>query len=168
MVNGFSSVPPVKASEVASNVYTLISTTGGPGSIEGDFAQTNVPGSGLDYLLQSGSIDNEGQDYNLRFKLAWTEGGQSQGTGSFTINAGTAFEVDLALQDQTGPSGGFALGWDGSSLSKGGDGLLILSAQNTYTGSTTIEAGILRTDAVNAIAASDSVAVNGTLEYERQ
>ena len=165
VVNGFSSVPPVRASEVAANVYTLISTTGGPGSITGDFAQTNVPGTNLDYLLQSGSIDNNAQDYNLRFKLAWTEGGRSQGTGSFTLNEGTSFNVDIVLENQDVPDdGGFATGWNGRDLTKNGDGLLILSAQNTYTGATMVNGGILQTDAVDAIASSDAVTVNGTLD----
>ncbi|MGR6455021.1 autotransporter-associated beta strand repeat-containing protein [Pseudomonas plecoglossicida] len=38
------------------------------------------------------------------------------------------------------PVAGFDSGWDGKSLSKSGGGLLVLSAANTHTGGTTVEA----------------------------
>lgn len=126
---------PTKASEITGKSITLIHTTGG---ITGDF-DNNTANSGLDYLLADGSSD--GFDYSVGYRMAWTDGGQTQGTGTFTLAADTAFEVDTVLADQ---SGTFDSGWDGKSLTKAGDGKLILSGANTYTGGTTLEAGTLQ------------------------
>ncbi|PNM27325.1 hypothetical protein A6J66_000665 [Yersinia enterocolitica] len=97
----------------------------------------------------------------MRFRLAWTDGLPRQATGSFTVNAGTAFDIDSALTDQSVPTGGFASGWDGKSLTKAGDGLLVLSALNQYTGSTTVNGGTLRTDMADSLLSSSEVTVNG-------
>lgn len=94
---------------------------------------------------------------------AWTEGLQAKGTGNVTVTDGTAFDVDTVLADQTVPAGGFTTGWDGKSLTKAGNGLLVLSALNTYTGSTTLSGGTLRTDAVDSIASSSELNINGGL-----
>ncbi|MBV8041051.1 autotransporter outer membrane beta-barrel domain-containing protein [Pluralibacter sp.] len=156
-VNGFVGGPtPVKSSDVASNTYTVIHTLNG---ITGDFS--NNLASQLDYLLYDGHISTDGKDYNLGFRLAWNEGLQDKSTGGFTLNDGTAFDVDTVLADQTAPTGGFDTGWDGKSLTKAGNGLLVLSAVNTYTGSTTLNAGILRTDVADSIADSSALTING-------
>jgi autotransporter family porin len=158
-LNGFVDAPvPVKSSEVASNLYTLIHTTNG---ITGDFTNTPLTPSGLDYLLHDGHLSTDGRDYNLGFRMAWSEGGQPFGTGNFTVNAGTAFNVDTVLSDQTVPAGGFTTGWDGKSLVKAGNGLLVLSAVNTYTGSTTLGAGVLRTDVADSLASNNALTING-------
>ncbi|MGL5633154.1 MAG: autotransporter outer membrane beta-barrel domain-containing protein [Azovibrio sp.] len=99
--------------------------------------------------------------YKLGFSLAWTEASQAQSTGSFTMNEGTGFNVDVALSDQAVPAGGFDSGWDGRSLSKSGAGTLILSQQNTYSGSTTLNEGLLRTDVADSLARSSNVIING-------
>lgn len=158
-IDGFTdSEPPVKASDIANNTYTVIHTTNG---ITGDFDNNPLTSTGLDYLLYDGHLSTDGMDYNLGFRLAWNEGLQGKGTGSFTLDAGTAFDIDTVLADQTVPPGGFQSGWDGSSLTKDGNGLLILSAVNTYTGTTTLRDGILRTDVDDSIAASNALTVNG-------
>ncbi|PVZ85887.1 hypothetical protein C9426_17385 [Serratia sp. S1B] len=146
---------PAKASEVTTNNYTLIHTTNG---ISGDFTNNPLDPVDLDYLLHEGHISADGKDYNLGFQLAWTEGGQAQGTGNFTLSAGTAFDIDQALTDQTGP---FDSGWDGKSLTKNGEGLLVLSAVQGYTGTTTLNGGTLQTDIADAFDTSTAVAVNG-------
>jgi autotransporter family porin len=159
VINGFANGPaPVKSSEVANGTYTVIHTANG---ITGDFVNNPLKDSNLDYLLNDGHISTDGRDYNLGFRLAWNEGLQNKSTGSFTLNDDTAFDVDGVLADQTVPAGGFATGWDGKSLTKAGNGLLILSAANTYTGRTTLTAGTLRTDVVDNISSSSDVIVNG-------
>ncbi|QMG41239.1 autotransporter outer membrane beta-barrel domain-containing protein [Citrobacter freundii] len=161
IVNGFVASPtPVKASEVANNTWTVIHTTNG---ITGDFVNNPLDESGLDYLLHDGHLSLDRMDYNLGFRLAWTEGLQAKGTGNVTVTDGTAFDVDTVLADQTVPAGGFTTGWDGKSLTKAGNGLLVLSALNTYTGSTTLSGGTLRTDAVDSIASSSELNINGGL-----
>lgn len=159
VVNGFvdSGSAPTTASDAMSLQYILLHTTDG---ITGDFVNNPLTSTGLDYLLHDGHLTNGNRDYELGFRLAWTEGGQNGGTGSFTINEGTAFDVDIVLSDQTIPSGGFASGWDGSSLEKNGLGRLVLSKENTYTGTTTVNRGILQTTIDNAFADSSDVIIN--------
>ena len=161
-VNGFVAGPtPLKASEVTNTTYTVIHTANG---ISGNFANNPLSPTGLDYLLQDGHVSLAGKDYDLGFQLAWTQGGTANGTGTFTMNANTAFNVDVALSNQTGS---FASGWDGQSLTKNGDGLLVLSAANTYTGSTTVNGGTLQTGVANTFASSSNVVVNGgTLDLD--
>ncbi|WP_445147127.1 autotransporter outer membrane beta-barrel domain-containing protein [Dyella sp. Tek66A03] len=163
-INGFADGPtPVTASAATSHAYTVIHTTGG---ISGSFINNPLAPTGLDYLLHDGYVSANGLDYNLGFRLAWTQGGAAQGTGTFTLGAGTAFNVDIALGNQTGP---FASGWDGQSLIKNGDGLLVLSGANTYRGTTTINAGTLQTGIANTFADSSNVVVNGgTLDLDGQ
>lgn len=156
VINGFADGPaPVKASEVTQNTYTVIHTTNG---ITGDFTNNPLVSTGIDYLLHDGHVSTNGKDYNLGFRMAWTEGLQSKGTGSFTVAQGTGFNIDTALTDQ---SGSFDSGWDGKSLTKAGGGLLVLSAVNTYSGKTIINDGTLRTDVADSIASSSDVIMNG-------
>ncbi|HDL6962652.1 TPA: autotransporter outer membrane beta-barrel domain-containing protein [Yersinia enterocolitica] len=159
VINGFADGPaPVKASATTTTTYNLIHTAHG---ISGNFDNNPLAPTGLDYLLHDGYLSNNDHDYDMRFGLAWTDGLQRQGTGSFTVNAGTAFDIDTALADQIVPTGGFASGWDGRSLTKAGDGLLVLSALNQYTGSTTVNGGTLRTDIADSLLSSREVTVNG-------
>ncbi|HDL6964606.1 TPA: hypothetical protein PXM28_004026, partial [Yersinia enterocolitica] len=125
VINGFAEeATPVKASAATTTTYNLIHTAHG---ISGNFDNNPLTPTGLDYLLHDGHLSNNDHDYDMRFGLAWTDGLQRQSTGSFTVNAGTAFDIDTALADQIVPTGGFASGWDGRSLTKAGDGLLVLS-----------------------------------------
>lgn len=156
MIRGFSqSAIPVQASQVISQTYTMLRTTGG---ITGNFVNNPLGSAGADYLLHQGFVSADTLDYNLGFRMAWTDGGTAAGTGTFTLAPNTAFDVDIALANQTGP---FASGWDGQSLTKNGEGLLRLSAANTYTGTTTVNAGTLQTGIVNAFASSSAVSVAG-------
>lgn len=155
-VKGFdASAQPVRASDIQAQTYTALHTTDG---ITGDFVNNPLANIGPDYLPAMGAISADGKDYNLGFQLAWTQGGQALGTGSFTLAQGTAFDVDQALVNQTGA---FDSGWDGKSLTKSGEGLLILSSSgNSYSGSTTLNRGVLRTGAANVFAQSSDVVVN--------
>lgn len=129
---------PVKASEATVHFYTLISTTDG---ITGDFINNPLLTTGLDYLLHHGYLANDGKDYVLGFELAWTRGRQNKGTGSFTLAAGTAFDIDINLEDQTGDPD---YEWDGKTLHKKGEGLLLISSDSTYTGNTIVDEGTLQ------------------------
>jgi autotransporter family porin len=158
--DGFVADPtlPVKASEALARSFTLIQTTNG---ITGNFSNSQAAQTDLDYLLRDGQVSADGKNYDLGFRMAWTDGGQAQGTGDFGVKDGTAFDVDIVLADQSVPAGGFVSGWDGKSLTKLGEGLLVLSANNTYTGSTTVQAGTLRADVANSFASNSNVIVNG-------
>jgi autotransporter family porin len=158
--NGFADYGGVvvSSSEIEQNAktYTLITTTNG---ITGDLTVGSSALALPDYLLGSGHLSSDGMSYEISdLNLAWNDGGQAAGTGTFTMAEGTAFNVDTVLSDQ---SGTFESGWDGKSLTKAGGGLLILSAQNTYTGSTTVNGGTLQMGGENTIATSRDVIVNG-------
>ncbi|MBJ2601623.1 autotransporter-associated beta strand repeat-containing protein, partial [Salmonella enterica subsp. enterica serovar Typhimurium] len=76
--------------------------------------------------------------------------------GSFAVN--TVLEnVDATLDPDS------ATGWDGTSLIKQGAGTLILNAENTYTGGTTISGGTLVATNVEALGTGD-VTDNAVLE----
>ncbi len=136
--------------------YTVIHTTGG---IAGDFASVTIGGSSslVDYLTATGGIS--GNDYIIRTGLTW-DASAGGGNGVFTLTNGSdAFNVSVALTDQTGP---FASGWDGKSLTKNGAGTLTLSEMNIYTGPTTINGGALAIAATGGI--TSSLTNNATFE----
>ena len=176
-LNGFSYSDPssiFRASALEATQTTIIRTTHG---ITNAFQSTDGTSTtlGPDYLVGTGFVAaNEltstgGQDYRVGFTLAWDHGGQADGTGNFSMGAGSAFNVDQALVDMTSTlTGGFSnLGWDGKSLIKNGDGLLILSAANTYTGSTTLNGGTLQLtanrDVDDALVSDGSIASSSAL-----
>ncbi|MCD1125452.1 autotransporter-associated beta strand repeat-containing protein [Jinshanibacter sp. LJY008] len=149
-----TSIIPVNASDLDANNATIIHTTGG---ISGDFTTVDLGGaaSSVDYLTLAGRIVG-GVDYNVGLGLTWLAG-SSLGNGTFTLtNVDDLFNVDVILADQTGS---FTSAWDGKSLTKAGLGTLQLSAVNTYTGSTLVNAGTLQTGIANAFATSSDVAV---------
>ncbi|MDR0354031.1 MAG: autotransporter-associated beta strand repeat-containing protein, partial [Opitutaceae bacterium] len=131
--------------------FTLLATTG---SIANQFT-TSIGGGGaaVDYLALTITKSADAKSYLLDASLIWNQPDNSR-AGAFTIDAGATFTVDTALADR---SANPATNWDGQSLAKQGAGTLILSAANTYTGSTAIHSGTLRLAAANAIAASTAV-----------
>ncbi|PVZ85057.1 hypothetical protein C9426_21270 [Serratia sp. S1B] len=160
VVKGFADRDtPITASSAIRQGYIFLHTAAG---ITGDFIDNPLIPDGLDYLLHNGEVIN-GVDYELDFHLAWTQGGQRDGTGSFSLHEGTGFNVDIALDNQTVPDGGFSSGWDGHSLVKDGAGRLVLSKENGYTGSSTVNDGVLQLDIADSIKASSDVIINGGL-----
>lgn len=85
---------------------------------------------------------------------------QGNGTVRFEPEAGKLQLISDAITDQTG-SGGTGANAGSYGLAKFGDGLLILSGANTYTGPTTVDAGILEVD--GSIVSTTTVNSGGTL-----
>ncbi|OAM87242.1 hypothetical protein AW736_24755, partial [Termitidicoccus mucosus] len=182
-VSGFSgTVTGTKASDVGGNSILLIRTGN---VIAGDFGARLVitPTSGLpDFIIAdayraSNGVRDEvtGTDYVVGFGLAWFSD-TTKGHGSFTLDAGHAFNVDVSLVDEDS-KGTFATGaWDGKSLTKLGAGTLVLSSVNTYSGATIIREGGLLVSATGANAAAalgtgtlvlfDSTTTSGTLLFD--
>ncbi|WP_256702441.1 autotransporter-associated beta strand repeat-containing protein [Burkholderia sp. SRS-W-2-2016] len=154
-VTGFTATAPTSASALPGTLYTIVHTTGG---ITGDFGTISLGGasSTVDYLTLAARASTGGLDYNVGFGLTW-QAGTTLGNGTFTLtNAADAFNVDVALANEAASS----TGWDGTDLTKAGAGTLTLSAQNTYTGTTTVNGGTLAMGIANAIASSSAVTVN--------
>ncbi|WP_228350880.1 MULTISPECIES: beta strand repeat-containing protein [Limnobaculum] len=150
-----SAITPTSASALANSTTTMIHTTGG---ITGNFSTINVGSatSEYDYLTISGFKSSDGLDYDIGYGLTWLAG-PALGNGTFTLtNSDDIFNVDVVLADQSGP---FTSGWDGNSLTKEGDGTLLLSAVNTYTGATLLRGGTLQTGIENAFATSSRVSI---------
>ncbi|MCC8395409.1 autotransporter-associated beta strand repeat-containing protein [Paraburkholderia sp. MMS20-SJTR3] len=154
-VTGFTATAPTSASALPGTLYTIVHTTGG---ITGDFSSISLGGaaSTVDYLTLAARASADALDYNVGFGLTW-QAGATLGNGTFTLaNAADAFNVDVALANETAS----ATGWDGTDLTKAGAGTLTMSAQNTYTGTTTVNGGTLAMGIANAIATSSAVTVN--------
>ena len=78
------------------------------------------------------------------------------GTGTLTFGAGSQTVSD-AIADQTG-SAGSGGSWN---VTKNGAGTTTLSANNTYSGGTTVTAGTLQIGVANALSTSGALTVNG-------
>lgn len=145
-----------------TNTYTGVTTIGG-----------GVLATGL--LANGGSDSGIGASSNVAANLVLANGtlrytGNTVSTNrAFTISAGTTGTVDVATSGQELTVSGVIAATTGS-LVKTGAGILKLTAVNTYTGTTTVNNGILRAHAGNttagAIGNSSAVIVNngGTIE----
>ncbi len=157
-VSGIAASAPSTASALPAIQFNIIHTAAA-GNITGDFIAVNAADVGgfPDYLTLTGTKVNNNQDYNVGLMLTWNAGAV-KGNGLFTLtNASDTFTVDVPLIDQSGST----TGWDGTTLTKSGAGTLILSAANTYTGETQIQAGTLALDGTaNTIASSSAVTVD--------
>lgn len=149
-ITGFSlPVSLTKASELADTLVDLLNSTT---PIDGDFTTVNQTTSAtVDYLtLYAGrSIDN--QKYQAGVSLTW-DLDTTKALGSFTLGDGESFEVNTPLDDRTLPFDN----WDGKTLTKKGEGTLILSEENRYSGGTVIEDGVLRIFADNNLGAAEA------------
>jgi autotransporter family porin len=156
-ISGISGSPE-KASDIDPTQYLLIST----GSISNDFSTFTIGGgTGVDYATV---ITTKGTNsYTAGLGLTWYSGDSAHGNFTLT-NSTDTFTVDVALIDQTGN-----LGWHDSSLTKKGDGTLILSAANTYTGGTTVSAGALTVTGTlgSGGAYAGDIANNGKLTFDQ-
>ncbi|EBS8190329.1 autotransporter outer membrane beta-barrel domain-containing protein [Salmonella enterica subsp. enterica serovar Hadar] len=150
------------------DTFTLIASDK---TIAGDFEKLTVAGMDADladFITVDGRIDDTGKQYELTTALTWyadRDDAVTDAHGTFNLtNADGSFAVNTVLEnvDATlGPAN--ATGWDGTSLIKQGAGTLILNAENTYTGGTTISGGTLVATNVDALGSGD-VTDDATLE----
>ncbi|MDH6233181.1 fibronectin-binding autotransporter adhesin [Mesorhizobium soli] len=142
-IAGYSgpTTPPASTNGLPATQFTVIQTSTNGITLGSDFS-VSVGGSTspVDYLTVITGKSADSDSYNVGLGLTWLDTtGNSNGVFTLT-NANEAFDVALALTDQAANA---TTGWDGKSLTKNGDGTLTLSAQNTYTGTTTVNAGTL-------------------------
>src|SRR6056300_764896 len=95
-------------------------------------------------------------------------GGTLQTTADFTLNTNRGITLSTGggtINTNTGTTLTYGGVIDGSTaFTKSGDGTLLISGTQTYTGATTISAGTLQLGASNLIVNSSTMAVNGTLD----
>ncbi|WP_245636324.1 autotransporter domain-containing protein [Achromobacter kerstersii] len=117
----------------------LMDTQGG---IQGDFAAVNISGftSAVDYLTLHTGKSADSLKYLASYDLSWTAKNSFR-HGTFTLTQPTdSYTVGVALNDQVANA---STGWNGTTLTKAGEGTLVLTGNNTYTGGTEIRLGTL-------------------------
>ncbi|EAW3603211.1 fibronectin-binding autotransporter adhesin ShdA [Salmonella enterica] len=115
-----------------------------------------------DYLTINAGVDaNDNTNYELSTGLSWYAGANSARAahGTFTVDAGSTFTVTSELDETTATSN-----WDGSKLTKQGDGTLILSNTGNDYGDTEIDGGILTAKDAASLGTGDvTIAESATL-----
>ncbi|EBH5840752.1 TPA: autotransporter-associated beta strand repeat-containing protein [Salmonella enterica subsp. enterica serovar Monschaui] len=150
------------------DTFTLIASDK---TIAGDFEKLTVAGMDADladFITVDGRIDDTGKQYELTTALTWyadRDDAVTDAHGTFNLtNADGSFAVNTVLENVDATlDPASATGWDGTSLIKQGAGTLILNAENTYTGGTTISGGTLVATSVDALGSGD-VTDNAVLE----
>ncbi|WP_058913149.1 autotransporter outer membrane beta-barrel domain-containing protein [Entomohabitans teleogrylli] len=133
----------------APYTFTLLNTDS---AIHGDFSHFTIAGMGAkktDFLTVDGRINpGDNTRYELATSLSWyadRDNAATRAHGTFTLSeANGSFTVNSRLEDVADtlvPTN--TSDWDGKSLTKLGSGTLVLSAANTYSGTTDIKEGTL-------------------------
>jgi autotransporter-associated beta strand protein len=120
---------------------TVIETLNG---ITGDFTlyaggQSMAPGLEQFMNITLEKINSD-RDLVVEQSLVWNQAVNAH--GHFYIASGT-FDLADSLSNNVNPNAGITYNWDGMSLTKTGAGTLRLSANNTYTGRTSVSTGTL-------------------------
>ncbi|XEQ04445.1 fibronectin-binding autotransporter adhesin ShdA [Salmonella enterica subsp. enterica] len=115
-----------------------------------------------DYLTINAGVDaNDNTNYELSTGLSWYAGANSARAahGTFTVDADSTFTVTSELDETTANSN-----WNGSKLTKQGDGTLILSNTGNDYGDTVIDGGILAAKDAASLGTGDvTIAESATL-----
>ncbi|RZN02779.1 hypothetical protein D9741_14220, partial [Escherichia sp. E14V7] len=133
--------------------FTLIDADS---AISGDFEELTVAGieaKETDFLTVDSRINPaDDTQYELTTSLSWyadVDNAATDAHGTFTLsNPDGSFTLNTALTDVDANS---STGWDGKTLTKAGDGTLILNVSNTYSGDTYVNGGTLVAGADNAL-----------------
>lgn len=137
--------------------FTLIDSVN---DIQGDFDDLTIAGmeqKTVDFMTVDGKIDDEDRSrYALTASLSWYADHDNAATdahGTFTLsNPDGSFTLGTDLtdvDDSLDPAS--TTGWDGKTLTKEGEGTLILTGNNDYTGGTVINEGTLTAASEHAL-----------------
>ncbi|EDV6092372.1 fibronectin-binding autotransporter adhesin ShdA [Salmonella enterica subsp. enterica] len=129
-----------------------------------DSLTTNIDTDSLpDYLTFGVDVDaNDNTNFVLEQQLSWNANATSisEASGTFTLGDNETFEVTSELSKVSPVPGG----WDGETLTKEGDGTLILSNTANDYGNTVINGGTLSAKDAAALGSGDvAIAENATL-----
>lgn len=130
-----------------------------------DSLTTNIDTDSLpDYLTFGVDVDaNDNTNFVLEQQLSWNANATSisEASGTFTLGDNETFEVTSELSKVSPVLGG----WDGETLTKEGDGTLILSNTANDYGNTNINGGTLSANDAAALGSGDvAIAENAKLE----
>ncbi|HDC2222581.1 TPA: fibronectin-binding autotransporter adhesin ShdA [Salmonella enterica] len=129
-----------------------------------DSLTTNIDTDSLpDYLTFGVDVDaNDNTNFVLEQQLSWNANATSisEASGTFTLGDNETFEVTSELSKVSPVPGG----WDGETLTKEGDGTLILSNTANDYGDTVINGGTLSAKDAAALGSGDvAIAESATL-----
>jgi len=134
-------------------LYTVASVMTASGGITGDDLISITAGGNehltdADFLQVRGRKNDNGTDYDLYVGLSWRSNvldanDEAVAHGDFTVDDLFIVNGDLHSRAQTFSGNATVHGWEGDTLTKKGEGRLILNGQNTYQGLTTVEKGEL-------------------------
>ncbi|EBT2185291.1 fibronectin-binding autotransporter adhesin ShdA [Salmonella enterica] len=133
-----------------------------------DSLTTNIDTDSLpDYLTFGVDVDaNDNTNFVLEQQLSWNANATSisEASGTFTLGDNETFEVTSELSKVSPVPGG----WDGETLTKEGDGTLILSNTANDYGDTVINGGTLSANDAAALGSGDvAIAENAKLELSQ-
>ncbi|EBC5333706.1 fibronectin-binding autotransporter adhesin ShdA [Salmonella enterica] len=133
-----------------------------------DSLTTNIDTDSLpDYLTFGVDVDaNDNTNFVLEQQLSWKANATSisEASGTFTLGDNETFEVTSELSKVSPVPGG----WDGETLTKEGDGTLILSNTANDYGDTVINGGTLSANDAAALGSGDvAIAENAKLELSQ-
>lgn len=133
-----------------------------------DSLTTNIDTDSLpDYLTFGVDVDaNDNTNFVLEQQLSWNANATSisEASGTFTLGDNETFEVTSELSKVSPVPGG----WDGETLTKEGDGTLILSNTANDYGNTNISGGTLSANDAAALGSGDvAIAENAKLELSQ-
>lgn len=138
------------------NEYGLLTTSDGiTGLSENNIYQHNnlLSDGAEDYVLTS--LRGNGQTVKeVSSSLKWNDP-SGNGYGTFDLRNGAVLELKVRLADNNAAQ--LSHGWDGKTLTKAGEGTLILSSQNTYTGVTDIRGGNVRMNSNSALGQTSEI-----------
>lgn len=149
------------------NLVTLISAAGPGGITNFNPALVTIAGQPtVDFLSANMRLENSDKDLIVETVLSWYSDEVSRPAhGDFTLDGMQVFTLGAPLADT---AGNLSPAWDGRSLTKMGEGTLILAGTNTYTGETTIAGGGLTvTGTLGGGAYAGAVVNSGTLLFNQ-
>lgn len=109
------------------------------------------------------TTNNNAQNWDGNFIVSGNGQTWNTGTGAVTLSGNRTVTMGTAVGNTAtmNVQGVIGDGGSGFGITKEGDGFLVLSAANTYTGATTVSAGTLAIGAGGSIANSSGVVLNG-------